>query len=272
MSHLFDIETEPSRVPMEGPDETNAGRWTTRLSGGWNIGENSNGGYLVAAALRAMSELTEQPDLLTVTTHFLRPGIGEEDAVIDGRVVKHGRTMTTIRGAMHQQGKQRVEVTAGFGSLDAAAGERALTVGPPDVPDPASCVDRKDLEQGVDLPIMQRLDVRIHPHQAVAGRSDEAKVSGWIRHIDGREPDTTSLALFCDAFPPSVFALYGYIGWVPSLELTTQIRRRPAPGWICAELRTDDLHNGLFVETGSLWDSTGELVARVRQLAMLRTR
>ena len=80
-----------------------------------------------------------------------------------------------------------------------------------------------------------------------------------------------SLPLFCDAFPPSLFALYGYIGWVPTLELTVQIRRKPAAGWILATFETDDLHNGLFIETGTLWDSAGQLVARSRQLAMLLT-
>ncbi|MDG2262551.1 MAG: thioesterase family protein, partial [Actinomycetota bacterium] len=54
------------------------------------------------------------------------------------------------------------------------------------------------------------------------------------------------------------------------LELTVHVRRVPAEGWVRAVFETDDLHNGLFVESGSLWDSNGELVARSRQVAMLR--
>ena len=145
-----------------------------------------------------------------------------------------------------------------------------MTYPPPDLPPPDLCVNRVDLEQGVDLPILDRVDVRIRPDQAVAGQSLDARVSGWIRFTDGRSPDAAALALFADAFPPSVFAKYGFIGWVPTLELTIHVRRRPVDGWVSAVFETDDLQNGLFVESGSLWDAEGELVARSRQVAMLR--
>lgn len=217
-----------------------------------------------------MAELVENPDPLTITTHFLRPGIGGEAAVISAEVVKMGRTMSSVRGTLAQLDKPRVEVIAGFGDLSTGPSERELRRPMPEMVPPEHCVPRMHLEQGVDLPILDRVDVRVRPDQAVAGHVDNAAVSGWIRFNDGRDPDVWALALFCDAFPPSVFGLYGYIGWVPTLELTVQIRRRPEPGWILASFETDDLSNGLYVETGSLWDSSGAMVAQVRQLAMLR--
>jgi len=161
-------------------------------------------------------------------------------------------------------------VLAGFGNLGNEQSDRNLEIAPPEMPLPENCVPRIDLEQGVYLPILDRVDVRIRPDQAIAGASKLAAVSGWIRFEDGREPDVMALPLFADAFPPSLFAKYGYIGWVPTLELTVHIRRRPSPGWVLASFETDDLHGGLFVETGTLWDSEGQLVARSRQLAMLR--
>ena len=126
------------------------------------------------------------------------------------------------------------------------------------------------LEDDSDIaPILDRLDVRIDPRWAVAGAGDEAVVAGWIRFADERPVDTMALMLFADAFPPSVFSMLGTIGWVPTLELTVHLRRRPAPGWIRARFVTDDLTNGMLIESGELWDSSGQLVAKSRQLALL---
>lgn len=260
---LFQFDRETGSEALD--DST----WSVMPSDRWNVGDNSNGGYLLSVALGALAKLTDHPDPITVTAHFLRPGIGDTEGIVRGEVVKHGRSLTTIRGGLAQDGKERIQVLAGFGDLSARTSDRSLTFASPPIPPPEDCVPRIGLEQGLQLPILERLDVRVHPDHAQRGVSPKAKVSGWIRFSDGREPDTAALVLFADAFPPSVFALYDFVGWVPTLELTVHVRRRPQPGWILATFETDDLRNDLFVETGSLWDSSGALVARVRQLAML---
>jgi acyl-CoA thioesterase len=112
----------------------------------------------------------------------------------------------------------------------------------------------------------------IHPDQARAGQAGEATVSGWIRLADGVAPDTRSLVLFADAFPPSLFGALGMVGWVPTVELTVHVRRRPASGWILGRLATNDLHDGRMIEDGTLWDETGALVAQSRQLGLLLPR
>ena len=94
---------------------------------------------------------------------------------------------------------------------------------------------------------------------------------GWIRFVDGTPPSTLALPLFADAFPPSLFSRFGRVGWVPTIELTVHVRRRPAPGWIQARFECDDLADGRMVESGTLWDSTGRVVARSRQLGLLLT-
>ena len=119
------------------------------------------------------------------------------------------------------------------------------------------------------MPLLSRVEVRVPEDQLELGTGGAAHVSGWIRFADGRPPDSLSLALFADAYPPSLFAALGSVGWVPTLEMTVHIRRRPADGWIMATFETDDLSGGRLVETGSLWDHTGALVARCRQLGML---
>ncbi|MFN5883661.1 MAG: thioesterase family protein, partial [Burkholderiales bacterium] len=71
-------------------------------------------------------------------------------------------------------------------------------------------------------------------------------------------------------FPPSVFGLLGAVGWVPTVELTVHVRRRPAPGWMLGQFRTLDLSDGRMIEDGWVWDSQGQLVVQSRQLALVR--
>lgn len=264
MSH-YDQETAVSRI--------NDARWTGQISSQWNIGDNPNGGYLASTAMAAMLEAVDHPDPLTVTTHFLRPGIADAECEILVDVIRTGRTLSTVRATLSQGGKSRLEVLAAFADLSVPAGVDApISLTPPTLPDPKDCVQRSGRDQGIHLPILDRLDIRLDPATASPGGSDKAVIKGMIRFADGRAPDSRSLLLFTDAFPPSPFSLLGAIGWVPTLELTVHVRRRPAPGWIIARLETDDLHEGRMVESGALWDSQGHLVAQSRQIGLVMKR
>lgn len=237
----------------------------------WNIGESANGGYAMAPVLRSIRDLGAHSDPISVTTHFLRPTTGGDVARVRSETIRNGRTTSVGRGTLDQSDKDRLTVTAVFGDLSTPSPVGSeIAVPAPDIPGPDDCVDRSQLEQGVALPILERVDVRIHPDRAVAGESSDAVVEGWIRFIDGTPPSALSVPLFADAFPPSLFSKLGRVGWVPTIELTVHLRRRPAPGWIQARFECDDLAGGRMIETGSLWDETGALVARSRQIGLLR--
>ena len=261
----YDDETAVERIDDH--------RWRGRVSAAWNIGDNPNGGYLLSIATRALQDAVSHPDPLSITTHYLRPGVANTECEIEVELIRTGRTLTTARAQLKQEGKTRLEVLAAFTDLSVPAGVDAeILLPPPSMPDPDSCVQRSAENQGVHLPILDRLDTRLDPASAVPGASSSAVIRGMIRFTDGRAPDARSLLLFTDSFPPSVLPLLGSIGWVPTLELTVHVRRRPAPGWITAELRTDDLQNGRMVETGALWDSDGRLVAQCRQVGLVMKR
>lgn len=246
------------------------GRWAARLHREWSIGANANGGYALVPVLRALRAVAGHPDPISVTTHFLRPAEGGVDAEVRTQLVRAGRTVSSASGSLVQDARQRLAVLAAFGDLSSAVGAGPeLALDPPDLPPPEECSDRAGLEQGVDLPILSRVDVRIRPEHAVAGRSDRAVVEGWIRLADGTPPSSLALVLFADAFPPSLYPLAGRVGWVPTVELTVHVRRRPGPGWARARLECDDLHGGRMVESGTLWDASGAVVARSRQIGLL---
>ena len=267
MPFVTQFEQETT-VIADGP-----GRWRSRLTPFWNIGDNANGGYALSPVLRAASSLVEHPDPLSVTVHYLRPVQPDgTDFDVTADLVKAGRSTSVVRGTLIHEGKDRLTLVAAFGDL-AITDDAASSLAPvrPTIPPPDDCLARSGSEQGVDLPILERVEVRIHPDAAVPGASSQAVMQGWIRLADGTDPTTSVLPLFADAFPPSLFPLLGRVGWVPTVELTVHVRRRPAPGWVQARFECDDLTDGRMIETGTLWDSTGCVVARSRQLGLLLT-
>ena len=258
----FDLETR--LTPAD--DDALAGH----VHPSWNIGANPNGGYLLALAASALRQAAPgHPDPLSITAHYLRPGLADQPCRIERRILRTGRTLSTGRATLLQGGEPRLEVLAAFGSL-AVDAEPTISLALPEMPPPEECLSRSGDEQGLAMPILDRLDIRLHPEQARAGNAGRAEVSGWIRFHDGREPDTLASVLFADAFPPAVFGLLGMVGWVPTIELTVHIRRRPAPGWMLGQFRSRDLIDGRLIEDGLLWDSAGRLVAQCRQLALVR--
>ncbi len=246
------------------------GCWQGFVASAWNIGDNPNGGYLASLALAAVRKAVPHPHPVTVTTHFLRPGLADQPCQIAVEVLRTGRQLSTARAQLTQAGKARIELLCAFGDLAQPVGVDAeFTLPPPSLPAPEACTERSGETQGIHLPIMTRLDVRLHPRHARAGANDAAEMGGWIRFRDDRDPDTFALPLFVDAFPPTPLARLGVVGWVPTLELTVHVRRLPAPGWVQGWFHTDDLLGGRMVENGCLWDSTGQLVAQSRQLGLV---
>lgn len=262
----FDDET--AVVPIDG----DVGAYAAELTTEWDIGDTANGGYALSPVLRALTDVTGRPDPLSVTTHFLRPVQGGGPARIATEIVRQGRSVTVARGTLHHAGSERLVVTAVLGDLSDPAPpgvDQSLAPPAPPIPPPDECLGRSGAIQGVELPILGRLDIRLPPARMVPGGSDDAVSEGWIRLGDGAEPDVAALVLFADAFPPSLLSKIGRVGWVPTLELTVHVRRRPCAGWVRARFECDDLAGGRMVESGSLWDAEGRLVARSRQLGLL---
>ena len=247
------------------------GRYRSKVDAGWNIGDNPNGGYLITLVDSAIRESILHPDPVSITTHFLRPGVAGEDCEITVEIFRSGRTVTNVHATLSQKGKSRLEVVAVYSDLTETIGlVSEISIPPRQMPGPEDCVPRTGDIQGIDIALIDKLDIRLQPELASLGESGVSEIAGWVRHRDGRAPDTRSLLLFVDCFPPSPLGVLGPIGWVPSVELTVHVRRRPASGWIKASLSTNDLAAGRMVESGCLWDSDGVLVAECRQLAIVR--
>jgi hypothetical protein len=262
--HGFDLAT----AVRGGPE-----RWTAEVDPGWTVAGRPNGGYLLALAARAALEVAGQPHPLAVSGHFLAPA-DPGPAEVEVRRLRAGRSLSTARATLLQEGAARLEalVTAGRIDPDAAPGWRRAA-GPAGLAPVGQCVPgRPELPGGLRANLLDHLDVRVDPATAgwAAGRpGGRLEMRGWVRFSDGRAVDPLALLQVVDALPPTSFDL-GLASWAPTVELTVHLRGLPAPGWLACVVRGQLWQGGWFDEEAEVWDSAGRLVAQSIQFAGAR--
>jgi acyl-CoA thioesterase len=245
------------------------GRWRGEVESRWNIGSAPNGGYLLSIAVAALRETLPHPDPVAVSAHYpsrIVPGPVE----IDVEMVRAGAGHSTGVASLAQGGERRVLVTATFGDLGTRDGPTIVQAERPEIPGPDACIPAAG---PVAPEFLKQFDMRLTPESAgfaVGLRSGRGLMEGWVRFSDGREPDSSSLPLFADSFPPTMFHLLEQIQWVPTIELTVHGRGRPAAGWLQCRFQTRYVIGGYLEEDGEIWDQAGALVALSRQLAKVR--
>ena len=256
-TYQFDADTAVESV---GP-----GRFTGELHLRWTIMGVPNGGYVMALPLNASRLLSDHPDPLTTTAHFLSPTT-PGPVEVSAEVIKAGRTTTTISATLSQDGRQKMTMLTTLGDLAARQGPTHSYLAPPEFAGPFE-TRRSQLIQ--EFP--SNFELRI-PAQVAGGAfgdpSGEPEVGGTIAFADGRSPDLLSLPVMADGFPPVVFNL-GHASWTPTLELTIHFWNHPAAGPVTVWLHSGVVERGFHDESADLWDSEGRLIARSRQLALI---
>jgi acyl-CoA thioesterase len=259
------------------------GRYRGVVDPGWAVidGAAPNGGYLLALAARAMRGPLPHPDPVTVTAHFLAPAVAGE-VLVDVEVVRTGRRHATVAAIVTQRDREVARLLGTFGDLSAADGPTRVDRRPPALPPLDDCAPVTDQAEAAARaggptpvpapPILLRFDHRMPPemmgwtHGAPTGRGE---VGGYVRWRDGAPMDPLGLLVVADCYPPAVFnAGIGNVGWVPTIELTVQVRKRPAPGFLATRFTTEAVTAGYLEEDGEVWDADGDLVVLSRQLAL----
>ena len=244
--------------------------WRGEIHPGWRIGQVPNGGYVLAIAGRALAEALPHPDPLTVHILYTAPTeLGPVDCHIER--LRSGGSTTHATLAMRQEGVLKAQVTACYSDLEALDGESWSIVQRPEVP---------PIEEVTPVGV-HGIEFResVNQHYSRGGevfRRGEPEGSGvfegWLSQVDGADPGVLGLLLYADAMAPPVFTVYGPLQWVPTLELSVQLRARPAPGPVQARFRSRYMSHGVVDEDGELWDSEGKLVALSRQTSKVRIR
>ena len=256
-SYAFDTDTAVSA--------NDDGTFHAHIHSRWTIADVPNGGYLMAVMLRAVQHMSTHPDPLTMTAHFLSP-TSAGPAGLQVEIAKPGRSTSTAMVSLHQEGRERVRALVTLGNLEARQGPTHELLAPPALEGPFE-TRRSRLMQ--EFPKNFDFEIPASVAGAVVGKaSGQPEMGGRMRFSDGRPPDLLALPVIADGFPPVAFNL-GYEAWTPTVELTIHFWNHPSPGPITAWITSGIFQGGFHDETATLWDSTGTLVARSRQLALV---
>jgi len=245
-------------------------RWSCHLGERWCVGPIPNGGYVMAIVARAMSAALPHKDPMSINGFYLAATqVGPAEISVE--VLRKGGSTSFATARIYQQGALKAQFTASFCDLSQLKGETQQLREPPEVPAFDDCVRLPVVKE---IPLTSYVEQRVLPGQAqcmLGGEpSGKGQFQGWVDFAEREEKDIFSLLLFADALPPPVFTHYGPTGWVPTIELTVQLRAKPGAGALRCEFNTLNLTDGLMEEDGYLWSADGRLLAISRQTAKFR--
>ena len=246
----------------------NESTWEGEVHQGWRIGPVANGGYVLSLVGRALAAALKQPDPLSINAFYLAPvGLGKVEMAVES--LSETRSTHFASADLRQEGQLKLRATAAYTDLDKLQGPDWTNVTPPDVPTredvPAPAMSHLEIHQSIDMRMVQGAEVFTEGKTTGTG-----EFIAWLAHKDGAAPGPIDLLMFADMMPPPVFTLYGAYGWVPTVELTVQVRRKPAPGPILARHITRQVTRGVAETDTEIWDVNGDLAAMARQTYKVR--
>lgn len=255
--------------------ELERGRARVEVPAGWGQGRSTFGGLLAALGLEAMAvrlqaELAERGEgrrrIRSMQVVFVGPvAVGEVELGVE--LLRHGRSATTLRAELEQDGRTRCLITGCFAadresSVELAGAPRPALAGP---------------EGLVGLPYVEGLTPKFTRHLELrwaeggppASRLDDASAAGWIRFRTPQRPGPSAVIALVDAWPaPTLqmldrFALASSLSW--SLDFVAEDSQAKPEDWWAFAVDSDRASGGWVHTSARLWSPAGALVATSRQ-------
>lgn len=248
-----------------------AGEFDIDLDPQWAHEDKPNGGYLLSVLGRAGLALSTHPHLTAISGSFVqspKPG----PAVVTAEVLRAGRAVTQLRARLSQDGRPCVEALITCGQLDDAEPWWSGNA-PVDLPPIQDCPRSSSIAPGgARVHLLDVVEQRLDPALSGFLRGEptgNGLLAGWLRLADGTDWDPLSLVVAADAMPPIGYDLNAP-GWAPTVQLSTYLRRLPAPGPVRIKVTATDVGTGQIDHAVHVWDSKDRLVAQATQVCALR--
>jgi hypothetical protein len=222
------------------------------------------------STLTAMAPIAASSDFLGA------PVPGEVEYEV--RIRKVGRQICLADTTLIQDGRSLVRTAFTFGHLDDADPLYAPQHGDMPAEPPADAVGYESgSAMGSIVNVGKGAELYIDRAWArfLDGEQAEPRLRLWMRPRAGdqRDPDVSMyFAMMSADMSPPVPMNLGHFGWAPTVQMTTYLRRRPAPGWLRIIATTHEVGGRMFDEDQLILDSTGAVVAQSRQLALIPQR
>jgi len=244
-------------------------RFSGTVSDNWSVNGNPNGGYLMAMIANAMMMESDKKSTPILTANYISRCAPGEAEIFVSEIAVSGQ-FTRLEGRLFQDGKEKIRAFGTFALEKNDCAIERYETGAPELAPFEECVKMPPLPR---YTLFHNLDLRLDPSCAgwLTGKTaDISENRGYYSFTDGRAPDLLSLFLVIDAMPPAAFATQGITAWVPTIELSVNIRNTPRTDRLRCSLRTRFITCGLLEADGEVWDEDGNLAAISRQIAQFR--
>jgi acyl-CoA thioesterase len=249
--------------------ENSAGIFEGAVSGKWSVNGNPNGGYLMAILASAMLKHSDKKSTPIVTANYISRCVpGKVEICVEE--FSRSKQFNRYSARLIQEGREKVRALGTFSVEKAACEIKRYETGAPEIAPVESCIAIPAMPK---YTLFENLDMRLDPPSAIWLEGKTAEISeqkGWVKFGNDSNYDLLSLFLIADSIPPAIFLSQGPTSWVPTIELSTNIRNMPRTQWLRFSLRTRFVTCGLLEADGEVWDDAGNLVSISRQIAQVR--
>ncbi len=249
--------------------EKEPGVFDATITDNWSVNGNPNGGYLMAILANAMTAHSDKKSTPIVTANYISrcvPGKAE----VRLEEFSRSRQFNRYDVRLLQDGKEKIRALGTFTVDKPECNIDRYETGAPKLEPLETCVPIPEMPK---YTLFHNLDMRLDPYSAVwmeGKTAEKSEQKGWVQFRDGQHYDLLSLFLISDSIPPAIFVSQGPAAWVPTIELSTNIRNMPSTHWLRFSLRTRFVTCGLLEGDSEIWDDAGNLVSISRQVAQLR--
>jgi acyl-coenzyme A thioesterase PaaI-like protein len=255
-----------------------AGVFTARIDDMWTIGPKVHGGCMMAlcaaAARRSVPDAADLGPVALSANYLNAPDPGEVQ--LSTTIRKRGRQVNLVEVELSQRGRVAVMCSVTLGPVDAKPPRHQVPLAAAAMPaePPADAVRvTPEHPMGQVVHVAQGCDLRMDGATPfLTGAEGEPVTRMWLRPFasDEADPDVAMLfALMAGDITPPVTMNRGHFGWTPTVQLTTYLRRRPAPGWLRVMGSSTVIGDTWFEEDHLILDANGQVVVQSRQMAML---
>ena len=239
------------------------------ITGNWSINGIPDGGYLMAILAKAMMYHSEMKSTPIVTANFLsRCEPGGAEVWIEK--MSTSRQFNRLQARLNQKGKEKIRAFGTFADENKECLVESCEASGSDIAELEKCISIPEIP---NYTLFSQMDIRLDPICTgwMSGKlADRSESKGWIKFKNDRPFDLLSILLIADSFPPAALSSQGMVAWVPTIELSVNIRNIPTTDWLKGSFRTRFITCGLLEEDGVIWDQKGELIAISRQIAQYR--
>jgi acyl-CoA thioesterase len=252
----------------------NSHRWYLPVTNEIAVGPPDNnfmfGGVGLAASVAAMEATCKRP-VIWATAQYLsyaRPGSIVD---LDVKEVTIGKSLSQVRVSAHVGEPEILTVNAALGARQGPTEQwvKAPAVAPPE--DCPAVTHWRAQPDSLNARFETRLARGRFGERGMNGeKSDDGRLTIWIRAREGFVASSTTLAIMADFVPSGIANALGYHAGGNSLDNTIRFCAIEPVEWVLCDIRIEAVAQGLVHGKMRLFTPAGHLMASASQSMILR--